>query len=434
MIQKKTAQGIALLISIMLSAGSASAEGRIITLQEACNAALSANEMIKIAEEGMYQSDNRIDQAWSSLYPSIVAKSALTRYNDTLPPGGGSFIFQPLEQFWAGLILTQPLYTGGRTLAALRTAQKMQESSRCVLSSARQDLLLNVSDAYYGALKAQKAVDLSRNSLERMERHKKVTEREAATRKSKANASALLRANTLVSQARIALVRAQDGFKIAREKLTLLTKIPVDARLAEPDTSDQPAENLASLITIALKNRDDFTESKLNQNIAEENVTIVKGGHSAQIYAEAGATYQDSHPATGLDAKTYYGGLRLEIPLFEGGLEKAAVSEAKSKKRQAELSTEFLRRTIESDVNEAYVNLQTISSILETAKIQRDYAKENFDTVEDMFAGGLAQSLSLIDAEQALNMSERELVNAAYDRQVAILKLKKSMGVLGKNL
>jgi len=430
---KKMVQGIALLISVVLSAATASAGDKVVTLEEACSAALSANEYIKISEEGVSQSDSRVDQAWTYLYPRLVAQAAFTKYNETLPPGGGSFVFQPDEQFRAGLILTQPLYTGGRTFAALRTAQKMQEASLSGLSAARQDLVLNVSYTYYGVLKAQKAVEISRHSLERIEHHKQVTEREAATRKSKANVSALLRANTLVSQARITLVRAQDGYKIAREKLGLLTKLPIDALLVEPKHLDQPMESLGVLMESALKNRDDFAGSKLNQNIAAENVTIVKGGHYPQIYAEAGVTYTDSRPATMLDATTYYGGLRLQIPLFEGGLMKSEVSEAKSKQRQAELSTEYLKRAIESDVNESYVNLQTVTSILETAKIQREYAKENFDTVEGMFAEGLAPSLSLIDAEQALNMAEREQVNAAYDQQVAILKLRKSIGMLGKD-
>lgn len=428
----KTAQGIVLLIVVTLSMATARAGENVVTLEDAYAAALSTNEYIKMAEEGVSQSESRVDQAGTYLYPRLVAQGAYTRYDDTLPPGESSFLFQPLEQFRAGLILTQPLYTGGRTFAALRTAEKMRESNASSLSAARQDLLISVSEAYYGVLKAQKAVEISRHSLERMERHKQVTEREAATRKNKANVSALLRANTLVSQARISLVRAQDGFKIAREKLGLLTSVPMDAVLAEPKPLDQPSENLEILKESALKNRDDYAGSKLNQSIAKENVTIVRGGHYPQIYAEAGVTYTDSRPATMLDATSYYGGLRLQIPLFEGGLMKSEVSEAKSKQRQAELSTGFLRKTIESDVNEAYVNLQTITSVLETAKIQKEYAKENFDTVEDMFAEGLAPSLSLIDAEQALNMAERELVNAGYDRQVAILKLKKSIGVLGK--
>ena len=113
---------------------------------------------------------------------------------------------------------------------------------------------------------------------------------------------------------------------------------------------------------------------------------------------------------------------------------KAEVSEARSKARQAELASDFLRKSIESDVNEAYVNLQTSTSVLETAKLQMGYAKDNFDAVEGLFAEGLTSSLSIIDAEQALMYAERELMNTTYDRQLAILRLKKSIGMLGKNI
>jgi outer membrane protein len=405
-------------------------QDKVYTLEDAYQAALGSNEIVKIAEEDVTQSGNRLDQAWTYFYPRLVAKSAYTRFNETLPPDGGPFIFQPTEQFQAALVLTQPLYTGGRTLAALRAAQKMREASRDSLSVTKQDTLLKTAEAYYGVLKAQKSIEISRRSLERMEHHQQVTEREAATRKTKTNVSSLLRAKTLVSQARISLIRAQDRLKIARERLNLLTRLPKDALVSEPVLPDQPGESLETLQTTALNTRDDYAGSKLSQSIATENVTIVKGAHHPQIYAEGGVTYQDSRPATALDATVYYGGLRLQIPIFEGGLMKAEVSEANSKVRQAQLATDYLRKSIESEVQEAYVNLETVSSVLDTAKLQLDYAKGNYDAVEGLFGEGLAPSLSLIDAEQALDQAENEFMTAGYDRQVANLKLKKSIGML----
>jgi len=407
----------------------------VYTIEDAYQAALGTNELVKIAEEGILQSENRVDQAWTYLYPRLVAQSAYTVYNDTLPktlPASGGAYFQPTEQFRAALILTQPLYTGGRTLAALRTAQKMKDVSKSGLSVAKQDVLLRVSEAYYGVLKAQRSVIISQQSLERMERSRKVAERVAATRGTKANNSALLRGNMLVSQARINLIRAQDGIRVARDKLSLFTKMPSDAVLADPQALDQPTTSLDDLKASALKNRDDYAASNQNKGIASEYVTIVKGAHYPQLYAEAGLQYLGSQPNTPMDATTYYGGLLLQIPIFEGGLMKAEVSEARSKVRQAGLSSDFLRQSIESDVLEAYMGLQTVSSVLETAKLQMEYAKDNFVAIEGLYSEGLVSSLSLIDAEQGLSMAERELMNATYDRQLAILRLKKSTGTLGK--
>ncbi len=414
-------------------AATAGASEKIYTLEEAYQAALKNNETVRIAEEDRSQAEYRVDQAWTYLYPRLVAQGAYTRFNDTLPSGGGPFLFQPYEQYQAQLVLTQPLYTGGRTLAALRAAQEMRETSSENLSFTRQDTMIKVAEAYYGVLKAQRAVDITRRSLGRMEHHREITEREAATRRTKANQSALLRANSLVSQARISVVRVQDGLTIAKQKLSLLTKLPLDMQLAEPAQLEAPQGDLEALQKTALQSRDDFASAKMNERVAEENVTIVRGGHYPQLAAVAGLQYQDSRPAIFTDSTTYYAGLRLTIPLFEGGLTKAEVSEARSRVRQTELSRDFLRQSIETDVQEAYVNLKTAVSVLDTAKLQMDYAKGNYDAVEGLFTEGLLASLSMIDAEQALTFAEQELMNDGYDRELSILRLRKAVGILGKN-
>lgn len=406
---------------------------RVYTLQDAYSQSLLTNERIKISEEDVAQSVNRIEQARSYLLPRVTASGGYTRYDKTLPPNGGPFLFQPYEQSQAVVEVSQPLYTGGRTLAAYRTAKTLSETSRKQLSTAQQDMLLNTAAAYYGVLKAEHLVKVSQDSLARMEEYKKVTERVASTRRTKATISDLLRARTLVSQAGIVVTTAVDGLKISRQRLNLITRLPVDALLAEPQTLGPPAESLDRLKEIALESRDDYASARLNVKAAQENITIVRGGHYPQLSAVGGMQYTDSYPATAIDATVYYAGLRLRIPLFEGGLMSAEISEARSKFRQSELALEELRRNIETEVYEAYVNMQTQTTVLETTKTQNNDAKENFDAVTRLFREGLVTSLAVIDAQQALFVAERELVNAMYDQQFAILRLKRSLGLLEKN-
>lgn len=407
--------------------------GRVYTIQDAYDAALTKNETVKLSEENLIQAGSRIDQAWTYLYPRLVGQAGYTWYNEELPPGGGAFIFQPLRQLSAAVVLTQPLYTGGRTLAALRTAQTLREASAKDLNTTKRDTMLDVAAAYYGVLKAQRMVDMSRDSVERMERHKTVTEREAETRRTKANISNLLRARTLVSQAKITLIRDEDSLRIARQKLNLVSTLPENAVLAEPAPANPPAEAIQKLNALALQNRDEYEVSKLDQKVAEENITIVKGAHYPQVYAEGAVQYLSSSPSTLLDGTVYYGGFRLQVPIFEGGLMKAESSEARSRLRQTELSTQFLRRSIESEVYEAYVNYQTVTSVMKAVTLQYEDAKSNFDVVESLFAQGLVSSLALIDAQQALFLAERELASTTYDQQLSILRLQKSVGLLGKS-
>jgi outer membrane protein len=425
-------QALSLVLLLALAVPPATRAAQNITLQDAYDAALTSHETVKIYQENTVQADSKVDQAWTYLYPKVTGQGSYLRYNETLPPNGGALIFQPLGQLQAAVVLTQPLYTGGRALAALRAAKTMQKSSRDDLSSTKQSLLLSVSEAYYAVLRSQRVVEVSRGALERMERHKKVTEREAATRRSKANVSALLRANTLVDQARIFLVTAESNLKTARQRLSLLTQLPEDAAVADPPVVQAPPESVRTLQEQALKDRDDYISSQLSQKVAKENVAITTGAHYPQIYAEGGIRYMDSNPATLMDATTYYGGVVLQVPIFEGGLMKAEVAEARSKQRQSELSTELLKRTIQNEVAEAYLNYQTLSTVLETTKTQFESARKNFDTVESLFSEGLLPSLSVIDAQQALFLAERELVAASIEQQLAVLRLQRSIGVLGK--
>ena len=369
-----------------------------------------------------------------SCVPVIIAQSGVTRYNEKLPAGDDTFTFQPLNQFQAALVLRQPLYTGGRTMSALRIAKTLGESSTSALDAAKQDILLNVAEAYYAVMKSQKLVDASTKSLERTERHKKVTEREAATRKTKANLSALFRAKTLVSQARINIVRAEEALKRARERLKLAANVPPDAKLAEPEAVEIPQGGLDQLKEKALATRPDYATASQNVKIAKENVIIVAGAHRPQLAAEAALQYQRSHPETIIKGTIYYGALRLQVPIFEGGLSKSETSEARSKARQAELSTALLKRSIENEVYDSYVSLETVNSVLETATSQFGFARDNYNAVEGLYSEGLLTSLSVIDAEQALLRTELELINATYEKQLEILRLKKSIGTLGNGI
>ncbi len=416
------------LLAALLITAPASASAAVVTLSEAWEAALRNSEVVSISAESMVQSSARVDQAGTYLYPRLTGSGAYTRYNEVLPPEGG-FVFQPLDEVRASLVLNQPLYTGGRTLAAWRAARGLERASRHEHASVRQAVLFSVAEAYHGVLKARSLVEAGRRSLERMERHRKVTEREAATRRTKANASALLRADTLVTQARISLRRAEDGLLVARQRLSLATRLPAEIEVTEPEPRSLSAGSLEQLQQAALGRRDDHAAARLNEQVARESVTITRGGHLPQVYAEGGVRYTASDPDTQLDGVTYYGGIRLQAPLFEGGLMRAETAEARSRLRQAELSTALLKRRIEAEVQEAYIAVRTAAAVREALERQFSDARANFEAVEGLFAEGLAPSLSLIDAEQALSLTERELITVTWDERTAIIRLEQSLGL-----
>ena len=51
----------------------ARAEDKTFTIEDAYQSALGGNEAVKISEEGVLQSESRVDQAWTYVYPRLEA-------------------------------------------------------------------------------------------------------------------------------------------------------------------------------------------------------------------------------------------------------------------------------------------------------------------------------------------------------------------------
>jgi len=59
-----------------------------------------------------------------------------------------------------------------------------------------------------------------------------------------------------------------------------------------------------------------------------------------------------------------------------------------------------------------------------------EYAANNYKAVSKQFEYGLANSIDVMDANTLLVNTERELANAQYDYQLAVLKVRRSTETL----
>jgi outer membrane protein len=110
------------------------------------------------------------------------------------------------------------------------------------------------------------------------------------------------------------------------------------------------------------------------------------------------------------------------------------VGEAKAKARQADHGLSDLKQSVGVEVEDAYLNLLTISAVIDRLQAESEYAADNYNSVTKQFQYGLANSIDVIDANTLLLTSERELANARYDYELAILKLKRATGTLLKTV
>lgn len=417
------------------------------SLDDLYKIALERSETVKISEEDLYISERQKDKAKSVLFPTLSAFANHTRYSRSIQ--ADTTLLQPDYTNTWGLRLDQSVSLSGKELTAFRIAKEGIEKSRHDLDALREDYLLTVASSYYSLLKSRKALDIATANVERLTKHRNASE--TRLRVGEVTKTVLLRAEAELAGAQSDLIKADNGLRLAKTVLARTVGISGAVEVKEP----QPGKDIAAreqklmnnlvgdcmLSTADCLNQKAFTERAeiktvtIQKKIAEDEVKYTRGSYWPDLSVEGVYLREENSPSTSFGlSERMYGALKLNFPFFEGGLRVAEVGEAKAKSRQAEHSLADLKHSVGVEVEDAYLNLLTMSAVIDKLQAESEYAADNFNSVTKQFQYGLADSIDVIDANTLLVTTERELSNARYDYELAILKLKRATGTLLKEV
>lgn len=412
------------------------------TLEDLYKIALERSERIKIFTEDVVIAEKTKDKAMSLLMPRLSAIGGYARYNDSKLSDNGSYI-QPLDRTGFEIRLDQSASLGGREITAFRITKEGIQKSKQDLYSVKEGYMLNVTAAYFDTLRIDKLTQIAQANVDRVKKYRNA----AATRLKvgEITKTVLLRAEAELSGAQSELIRTDNNYKLAKTVLARIVGIEGDYQLKE---GNQPLDvvggqldtffidgcqtmSIECLKEKAMAERADLKALEIQRKIAEDQVTFTKGAYWPTLAVEGAYVKKDENRETGgLVKDSVYGGIRLSFPFFEGGLRVAEVQEAEAKKRQTDYAYADLKKTIDVEVETAYLDHITQKGLLKSLTDQYVFAKENYMSVSKQFDFGLASSLDVLDANTALLDAERQLANVIYLYQFSSLRLKRATGVL----
>lgn len=398
------------------------------TLIDAYRLALDNHESIAIAREQLIQSEKTTSMAYSLILPKVSATGTYKKYSEKKNAGG--FLIQPDNNTSIEVRVEQLLYGGGRSISGIRQAKKGVSAKRISLEYVSELVIIETARAFYGALRAAREVEIKESSLNRAQEQQKVSR--ARLRAGTATKTLVLRADAEAAGITAELISARSELKNAIWRLARITGAKATEIVAYPPPEDElPDLKVDELVELALNERRDYRILGLEREIARHGVSYARGGFLPTVTLEGVYSYRDQSPKTSfLLDESVYGGVNVSVPLFEGGLKRAELGEAKSKLRETELERLSLMRDIEIEVREAYNNIETLSSIMESFSRQLSFAQENYDMVFKQFSYGILDNMDVIDADATLVEAEMGLMNANYDHQLGILELERSVGLL----
>jgi outer membrane protein len=408
------------------------------TLAEAYQLAHASDPKFRAAQADARASGTAIDQARAGFLPAIKLDVEQSTTNQKIVSsnnpvfGVGQTSYPTSNQT---LSLTQTLY---RKEIFERYAQSkaVVRQSVLTLAAAEQDLLLRTTAAYLSVLAANDGLSLVKAEGEALGLALDLAREELKAGLGTITSQYDASARFAVNQARE--IEATNKLRDAKQSLQEITGQAIESfqsmrpefALFKPDPQNEETWVLAAMDqNLSLRARQEAV------TIARQEVSRQTAGHYPSLEAVLSFNRRDT-------GSTLFGGgsnvqtadvlLRLSVPLYEGGLTSAVISEAafRLEKTQDELEQE--RRAVERAARAAYQGV--LSGIGLIGAIGQSVLSQE-SALEAKGIGlkaGIYTMVAVLDAQRDLYIAKRDHAQARYDFLMNALKLKQAAGTLSE--
>lgn len=404
--------------------------------------AAQANDPVIAAAYATQQAGQEKQVQGRSLLMPSVNLSANSTFNDTniqyrpaQPPMflGGNYRY---NSHGYNVNLVQPLFRQ-QSWFAYSESELQTAIAESQYRLAEQDLVLRTAQAYFDVLIAEDGVQLAQAQKTA------ITEQLGQAKRNFEVGSATI-TDTHEAQARYDLtgaqeIAAQSNLEVKRRVLQQLTnalpgslkRIAGELKLETP----QPAD-MNKWIDDAQISNPQLAIAQAAHQIAEKEVARNRGGHypTVDLVANYGKNYANGGTfGLGSDVRNTNIGVQLNLPLFQGGATQSKWREADANRERAAQELESAKRNVTLQTSQAYfgvVNGMAQVQALQQALVSSSSVLEATKTGQEV---GVRTNLDVLNAQQQLYATRRDLYQAEYNYLTSKLRLKAAVGTLSED-
>jgi outer membrane protein len=417
---------LASLILLLLPLSTAAQQGLLQSWREA----LASDPSYAAARFQLEATREKVPQARASAWlPSVNGNANLT-YNDSSSRTSTTTTDSERTSSGYGLSLTQPLWRP-QSLQSLEQAKLGVVAAETQFNSARQDLALRVAQAYFDVLVAQ-------DTLEVIRAQKKAVSEQLASAKRNFEVGTSTITDTNEAQARYDLVisqeiAAENDLQVKRTGLQQITGkppldlLPLRRNVALP--APVPAQQ-NEWVTTAETNNYAVRIAQTNAEIAQRETSKAKAGHLPSVDLVASHN-QTRKPQTGVERNSSNSvGVQLTVPIFAGFATQARVRETLALEQQASQSLEAARRTAAQSARQSFTGVTSGLAQVRALEAAEVSSQTSLDSTLLGYRVGVRVNVDVLNAQQQLFQTRRDLSKARYDTLLASLRLKAATGAL----
>lgn len=381
------------------------------TLQEALTAAYSTNPTLLAARAALRAVDENVPAALAGWRPQVSLAGGIGYADGNLrnsaTSGASRYTRQNRDELTLGATVTQPIYSGGKTVANTHAAENKVLSQRGRLLATEELVFTNVVTDFVNVIQQQQILQLDINNEQVLNRQLQATN--DRFRVGEITRTDVAQAEAALAGARATRETAEGSVQTARAAYQRDVGYLPD-RLVEPQPLAVPLKSSADAAKLAAANNPQLIFTMFDEATAKDNVDIAFAGLMPTVEAQASAFRQDN---TSFAQNREIGGqalLNVSIPLYQGGAEYASVRAARQTEQQARKTVDDTRRQV---IQSAISSWETLKAARATIDSTRAAIRANEIALEGTQREAIVGSrttLDVLNAEQVLLQSRSTLV------------------------
>ena len=407
-----------------------------LTLEQCIQIGLERSTSMRNARLNLAIQELRVKNARAQYFPQIFSNGVYD-FSDRV-----DFGFEP-ENYNLGLRGQYTIWDNGQREGGFAQAKESRIATVSRNERTKQDVILDITVAYYDVLKRQELVKVSEQILARSQENTQRTRDYVA-------AGTLIPADVATAELReandeLSLLNNRNSLQIAQATLPRLLGLDPGVLLAvsvdesyqlyqERGTIERIEMSVEEAIQIALTSRPEFQERQAQIKSQEWSLTLARLQRWPRLNADVDYNVNlDDYlreRENFSDFRSWSAGVSLNFTLFDGGVLGNRVKELKMQLEQSRENASDLERSVALAVRQNYHNLERSEAAVDISNKQVINAQLSLDVIQGRFDVGKAILLELLDAQTSYAQALTNEVNAFYDYKIAQTRLQDAMGVL----
>jgi outer membrane protein len=427
-----------LMVAVLLAAAavlSPAASGQ--DLQQVYRDAKSYDAVYGAARHSLQAGLEKLPQGRALVLPTLNLSSSMTNSRTLTEPHNNAVAANTLRDgrsFGYSLSFSQPLYRPQNRLQYSQAEHQVKQAE-AVFGQASQDLIVRTAQAYFDVLAAQ-------DTLALVQAQKTAIGEQLAQAKRNFEVGTATITDTHEAQARFDLsaaqeIAAQSDLETKRRALQQITgkayeslrPLRRDVKLTPPN----PA-SMESWVGIAEKQGYPVLIQESGAEIAQLEARRQAAGHypTVDLVASYGTTSQTASQLSAIPSNVTSGvfGVQLGLPLYQGGAISSREREAAALYEKSKLDLENARRSTALTARQTY--LAVINGIAQVGALEQAFVSSTsaLDSNKLGYEVGVRINIDVLNAQQQLFSTRRDLAVARYNTITSHLRLKAAAGSL----